>query len=68
MTVRYAVLQKILQEEAVPQENSFLFRLQRAALMALREQGRLSMTEYLSAEERLIQQYRQRDTAIPETE
>lgn len=56
MAVRYAVLQKIQNGDTVPDE--FLLLLQKAVLLALQEGGRLSISEYRYAEERLLSRHR----------
>ena len=62
MAVRHAVLKAIRNGDTIPEE--FLLHLQRALLMALQEQGRLSITEYRRAEERLPRQHRSPDSGI----
>jgi hypothetical protein len=56
MAVRYAVLQKIQDGDTVPEE--FLLLLQKAVLLALQEGGKLSISEYRHAEERLYSRHR----------
>lgn len=63
MAVRYAVLQKIQYLDTVPE--AFLYHLQRALLLALQEQGRLSDSEYRRAEEILAQKHRSSAGGIP---
>ena len=54
MTVRYAVLKKIQGGDTVPE--AFALQLQRALLLALQEQGRLSLSQYRQAEKTLAAQ------------
>ena len=54
MAVRYAVLQKIEGNDSVPRE--CFINLCRGLLLALEEQGRLTVDQYRLAEERLLRQ------------
>lgn len=55
----YATFQNREYQENITQKThpEFLFHLQQALLMALQEQGTLSITEYRRAEEKLSRQY-----------
>lgn len=58
MAKRQAKLYRIEHNEAITKERNFefLYQLQHALLLALRERGRLSPMHYRHAEERLRQQ------------
>ena len=62
MAKRYAKFQRIENNEAITKEihYEFLYHLQSAMLLALREQGRLNAMQYRHAEEKLKQQRRNR--------
>lgn len=62
MAKKYAALQQIEHNEPITPEShyEFLYHLQQALLLALREQGRLSPMQYRQAETRLQQQRRDR--------
>lgn len=61
MAKKYAKLDRIAHNEPITEENhdQFLWQLQTALLLALREQGRLSPMEYRQAEEALRKQRRE---------
>ena len=63
-------LQSIENNEAITKENhsEFLYHLQGALLLALREQGRLNAMQHRHAEEKLKQQRRDRAKKILEKE
>ena len=65
---QFAKLQRIDNNEAITKEThyEFLNHLQRAMLLALREQGRLNSMQYSYAEEKLNQQRRDRTKSILE--
>ena len=63
MAVRYAVLKTIQNPDTVPE--AFLYHLQRALLLALQEQGTLSISEYGRAEEILSEKHRASASGIP---
>ena len=58
MAKQFAVLQYIDNNEGITPENhyEFLYHLQSAILLALREQGKLNTIQYRHAEEKLKQQ------------
>ena len=62
MERRFAELQRIDNNEAITKENhyEFLYHLQHAILLVLRENGRLGAMQYRHAEEKLKQQRRNR--------
>ena len=62
MARKFAQLQRIDNNEAITQEThyEFLYHLQSAMLLALREQGMLNAMQYHHAEEKLKQQRRDR--------
>lgn len=62
MARKFARLDRIEHNEPVTQENhyEFLYQLQQALLLALREQGRLSPMQLHHAEETLREQRRDR--------
>ena len=62
MARRFAELQRIDDNEAITKEThyEFLYHLQSAMLLALREQGRLNTMQHRHAEEMLKQQRRDR--------
>lgn len=62
MTKRQAKLQRIEHNEPITKESNyeFLYQLQHALLLALREQGRLTPMQHRHAEEKLKQQRRDR--------
>ena len=62
MTRQFAKLQHIDNNEAITKETNyeFLYHLQSAMLLALREQGRLDVMQHRHAEEKLKQQRRNR--------
>ena len=66
MSRQYAKLQSIENNEAITPEThyEFLYHLQNALLLALREQGRLNPMQYRYAEEKLKQQRRNRGMEI----
>ena len=66
MAGRFAELRCIDNNEAITQEThyEFLYHLQRAMLLALRERGRLNAMQYRHAEEKLKQQRRNRAKEI----
>ena len=66
MERRFAELQRIDNNEAITKENhyEFLYHLESAMLLALREQGRLGAMQYRHAEEKLKQQRRDRAKKI----
>lgn len=68
MARQFAELQHIDNNEVITRENhyEFLYHLQGAMLMALREQGRLNAMQYRHAEEMLKQQRRDRAKKILE--
>ena len=68
MAKRFAELQRIDNDEVITKEThyEFLYHLQNAILLALREQGRLTAMQYRYAEEALKQQRRERARGILE--
>lgn len=62
MARKFAKLQRIEHNESITSEShyEFLYQLQHALLLALREQGRLSPTQLRHAEEKLRKQRRDR--------
>ena len=70
MEKKFAELQRIDNNEKITGEThyEFLYHLQRALLLALREQGRLNALQYRHAEESLKQQRRARAKMIFEKE
>ena len=62
MTKMFAKLDRIEHNELITMEShyEFLYQLQHALLLALREQGRLSPMQYRYAEEKLRQQRKER--------
>ena len=68
MARRFAELQRIEGNEAITKEThyEFLYHLQSALLLALREQGRLNAMQHRHAEEKLTQQRRERAKRILE--
>ena len=58
MTRQFAKLQRIDNNEAITKDThyEFLYHLQSAMLLALREQGKLSAMQHRHAEEKLKQQ------------
>ena len=62
MDRKFAKLDRIEHNEPITKESNyeFLYQLQRALLLALREQGRLSPMQHRYAEERLKKQRRDR--------
>ena len=62
MKKKFAVLQRIENDRQITQEEDalFLYHLQKALLLALREQGRLHPMEHRQAEEALNRQRRER--------
>lgn len=61
MAGKFAKLDRIAHNEPITEEShrEFLWQLQQALLLALREQGRLSPMEHRQAEEALRQQRRE---------
>lgn len=68
MARQFAELQRIDNNEAITKEThyEFLYHLQSAMLLALREQGRLNAMQHRYAEEKLKQQRRNRAKNILE--
>ena len=68
MTRQFAELQRIDNNERITKKNhyEFLYHLQSAMLLALRERGRLSAMQHRYAEETLKQQRRDRTKNILE--
>ena len=68
MKRQFANLQHIDNNEAISKETNyeFLYHLQSAMLLALREQGRLDVMKHRHAEEKLKQQRRNRAKKILE--
>ena len=68
MRKQFAQLLDIDHKEAITEENhyAFLYHMQYAVLLALREQGRLNAMQYRHAEEALKQQRRDRAKRILE--
>ena len=66
MKRQFANLQHIDNNEAITKETNyeFLYHLQSAMLLALREQGRLDVMQHRHAEEKLKQQRRNRAKKI----
>lgn len=62
MAKRFAQLQRIENDRPITKETDyeFLYTLQNALLLALKEQGRLTQMQYRHAEERLQAQRRER--------
>ena len=60
MARQFAELQRIDNNEVITKEThyEFLYHLQSALLLALREQGRLNIMQYRHAEEKLKEQRR----------
>ena len=69
MKKQFAVLQQIENDRQITQEEDalFLYHLQRALLLALREQGRLHPMEYRQAEEALNRQRREQAMKLQES-
>lgn len=70
MTRKFGALQRIDNNEAITKEKhyDFLYHLQNAMLLALREQGRMNAMQHRHAEEKLKQQRRDRAKKILEKE
>ena len=70
MERRFAKLERIDHNETITKEThyDFLYHLQKAILLALREQGRLNAMQHRHAEEILNQQRMDRAKAILEKE
>jgi len=70
MVRKFAQLHRIDNNEVITNEThyEFLYHLQDALLLALREQGRLNIMQYHHAEEKLKQQRRDRAKRILEKE
>ena len=68
MARQFAELQSIENNEVITEDTryEFLYHLQRALLLALREQGRLNAMQHRHAEEKLKQQRRDRAKKILE--
>ncbi len=68
MARQFAQLQRIDNNEAITKENhyEFLYHLQSAMLLALRERGSLNTMQHRHAEEKLKQQRRDRAKNILE--
>ena len=68
MDRRFAKLQRIDNNEVIKNDthSEFLYHLQSALLLALREQGRLNATQYRHGVEKLHQQRRDRARCILE--
>lgn len=68
MARQFAELERIDNNEAITKEThyEFLYHLQSAMLLALREQGRLGAMQHRQAEEKLKQQRRDRAKNILE--
>lgn len=68
MVKRYAQLQRIENDRPITKETDyeFLYTLQNALLLALKEQGRLTQMQYRHAEERLQAQRRERAKKLME--
>ena len=68
MTVQFAMLQRIDHNDTITEEThyEFIYHLQSAVLLALRERGRLNAVQYRYAEEKLKQQRRTRAKNILE--
>lgn len=68
MAKRYAQLQRIENDRSITKETDyeFLYTLQNALLLALKEQGRLTQMQYRHAEERLQAQRRERAKKLME--
>lgn len=68
MAKRYAQLQRIENDRPITKETDyeFLYTLQNALLLALKEQGRLTQMQYRHAEERLQAQRRERAKKLME--
>lgn len=68
MAKQFAKLQCIDNNDTITKEShyEFLYHLQSAVLLALREQGRLNVMQYRYAEEKLKQQRRDRAKSILE--
>lgn len=68
MTKQFAKLQYIDNNKTITKEShyEFLYHIQSAMLLALREQGRLNAMQYRYAEEKLKQQRRDRARKILE--
>lgn len=62
MARKFAALQQIEHDRKITKEtdDQFLYQLQKALLLALKEQGRLSAMQYRHAEEGLKRQLRER--------
>lgn len=62
MAKKYAKLERIEHNEPITREShyEFLYQLQNALLLALREQGKLSPMQHRHAQEKLNQQRRER--------
>lgn len=68
MAKRFAQLQRIENDRPIKKETDyeFLYTLQNALLLALKEQGRLTQMQYRHAEERLQAQRRERAKKLME--
>lgn len=68
MAKQFAKLQRIENDRRITKETDyeFLYQLQNALLLALKEQGRLSQMQYRHAEERLQTQRRDRARKLME--
>lgn len=68
MRKKFANLQRIDNNRPITRDTdeAFLYELQRALLLALREQGRLNALQYRRGEELLKQQRRERAVALQE--
>lgn len=68
MAKHFAKLQRIENDRRITKETDyeFLYQLQNALLLALKEQGRLSQMQYRHAEERLQAQRRDRARKLME--
>lgn len=68
MAKRFAQLQRIENDRPITKETDyeFLYTLQNALLLALKEQGRLTQMQYRHAEERLQAQRRERAKKLME--
>ncbi len=68
MEKKFAKLQEIEHDRNITEETDykFLYQLQNALLLALREQGRLNAMQHRHAEEKLKQQRRERTRKMQE--
>lgn len=68
MTRKFAKLQRIDHNREITEktDDAFLYGLQKALLLALREQGRLNALQYHHGEEALKKQRRERSRALQE--